>query len=271
MRTKKLREKKKFWDRRINIAHRKINRKKYYGLGVEIENYTEAVKGSVNTEEMIKALKSQRQEKIIKEGFIDKLMSLLSVTSLDSDNQLFASISGIFSDSFKKGTRRLFTKKGNRVDVDQFVNDQAISKIMNKQNEYFEKLHDDLQNKVRDTLKQGLEEGSSMTEIANNIEKTSENFTENRAKTVARSEVIKASSQGTEDTMRKAGIEKFMWLSARNDNVCESGNFHESFNGKTFTSCREYDGTTWHIDGLHPVPVQHSHPNCRCTLVAETE
>jgi len=265
-----LKERKKFWDRRINIAHRKINRKKYYGVGVEIEKYKDTVANAVDVSDAVEVLRNNRQESFrTKESLIDKIMSLVTVTNLSKDNQLFASISGIFSDSFKKGTRRLFTKKGKRVDVDQFVDEGAVSNLMQDQDKYFSNLSNDVTNKMEDTLRQGLEEGKSNQQMAKELEQVSDNFTRNRAETIARSEVIKASSQGTKSTMDKAGIEEFMWLSARNEDVCDGDNFHENFNGKTFTNCRDYDGATWHKDGLHPMPVENSHPNCRCTLVAE--
>lgn len=267
----RLKERKKFWDRRINIAHRKINRKKYYGVGVEIDKYVKAVRDSVNLREATDILKSQRESFSTRENLIDRIAQLVTVTNIANNDKLFATVSGIFSDSFQKGTRRLFTKNGDRVDVEQFVDENAVSSLMQDQDKYFSNLSRDVTDKTEDILRRGLEEGQSMQQLGKNLESEIDKFTRNRAETIARSEVIKASSRGVEKSMDKAGIEEFMWLSARDDTVCEDHNFQENFDGETFTNCRDYDGTTWHKDGHHPVPVEHSHPNCRCTLVANVD
>lgn len=263
---------KPYWDRRINIAHRKINRKKHYGIGVEINNYKEKVREAVDIEKAVDTLKNNKKEDYkTKQDLIDSIAALVSVQQLGQNNELQAAITGIFSDSFKKGTRRLFTKQGDRVDVDQFVDQAAVSNIMKDQDKYFQNLTQDVQQKTEDVLRQGFEEGKGTSEIARNLEQEIDSFTRNRAETIARSECIKASSEGTKATMEKAGVKKFTWLSARDSTVCEKGSFESNFNGKTYTSCRELDGETFDKDGYHPMPVRDSHPNCRCTLVAEVE
>lgn len=262
-----------YWDRRINIAHRKINRKKYYGVGVEIENYVDKVRDAVDVSKAVNYLKSREAETAKKEALIDDAAMMVSVKSLSDNPALYSSISAVFGDSFQKGTRRLFTKSGDRVDVDQFTDESAISGLMNKQDDYFQKLSEDVGNKTRDTLRQGLEEGKSMQEMGKELEQNVDEFTRNRADTIARSEVIKASSKGTEATMDKAGVDEFMWLSARDSRVCkaEDNSWSENFNGTTYRSCRDYDGETFHKDMNHPMPVRDSHPNCRCTMVANVD
>lgn len=258
-----------YWDKRINIAHRSINRKKYYGLGVEIERYQDAVEKAVDVEDAVKVLKARQTEgRTVTEGLVDDIVERVKVVDLSNASELFNEIQGTFSDSFKKGTRRLFTKDGDRVDVDQFVDEGEVSELMQDQAEYFDNLQSDLDEELTETVRRGMEEGKDPREIADDLEQTSSNVSRNRADTIARSELTKASSAGTKSSMDRAGIEEFMWLSARNPNVCESGSFQTNINGQTFTSCRELDGTVWNKDGNHPVPVEHSHPSCRCTLIA---
>ena len=262
-----------FWDKRLKIAHRKINRKKYYGVGVEIEKYTDLIEDAVDFEKAVDVL--QNAQETVKEEFttcedlIDKISSLITIKDLSSDTGLYADIQAVIEDSFRKGTRRLFTKNGDRVDVDEFVDENVVSELMNEQDDYIENLSQAINDEVQETLRKGYSKGLSGNELADKLEKNVKNVSRNRAKRIARSELTKASSRATEKTMDKAGVKKFMWLSARDSTVCKPGNFSENFNGKEFTSCREYDGTTWDKDMAHPKPVEHSHPNCRCTLVAD--
>ena len=262
-----------FWDKRLKIAHRKINRKKYYGVGVEIDRYTDLIEDAVDFEKAVDVL--QNAQESVKESFttredlVDKISSLITIKDLSSDTGLYADIQAVIEDSFRKGTRRLFTKNGERVDVDEFVDENVVSELMNEQNDYIENLSQAINDEVQDTLRKGYSKGLSGNELADKLEKNVKNVSRNRAKRIARSELTKASSRATEKTMDKAGVKKFMWLSARDSTVCEPGNFSHTFNGKEFTSCREYDGTTWDKDMAHPKPVEHSHPNCRCTLVAD--
>ena len=262
-----------FWDKRLKIAHRKINRKKYYGVGVEIDKYTDLIEDAVDFEKAVDVLNNATES--VKESFktredlIDKISQLITIKDLSSDSGLYADIQAVIEDSFRKGTRRLFTRDGDRIDVDEFVDETVVSELMNEQTDYIDNLSDAINQEVQQTLRKGYSKGLSGNELADQLEDKVKNVSRNRAKRIARSELTKASSRATEKTMDKAGVKKFMWLSARDSTVCEPGNFSEVFNGKEFTSCREYDGTTWDKDMAHPKPVEHSHPNCRCTLVAD--
>lgn len=260
-----------YWDRRINIAHRDINRKKYYGVGTEITNYIDEAEQALNVEDAIQLLRAR--EEAVTEDLATDIAQAVTINKLTG--QKYEAVAALFSDSFKKGTRRLFTKDGDRVDVDEFVDQSVIDDIMRDQDDYWQNMKQDLQNKVRNEVARGVEEGESIRKIRKRVEQTSSDFTRNRAETIARSEVIKASSEGTTSTMERAGIDKFIWLSARNNDVCtgrdagDPPSFETNIGGTTYTSCRELDGETFDRQGIHPIPVQDTHPNCRCTIVAD--
>lgn len=267
------REDRDYWDRRINIKHRKINRKKYYGVGVEMDAYVDTAVDALDIEDALNILQARETRRT--EDLADDVAQMVIIKQLDGEMRNM--VAGVLADSFQKGTRRLFTKDGQRVDVEEFVNQGAVSELVQDQDDYWQNMQQDLKDKVRNAVRSGFEEGESIPKIRDRVEKTSKEFTKDRAETIARSEVIKASSQGTQHTMEKAGVDEFMWLSARNSDVCkgeeegEPPSFETNIDGERFTSCRELDGTTWDRTLHHPVPVKHSHPNCRCTLVANID
>lgn len=104
------------------------------------------------------------------------------------------------------------------------------------------------------TLADGLAAGDSPLKVAKALEERA-NLPEARARTVARTEVMHAHSEGQLDGMQELGVEEVgvmvEWSTAGDDRVCPI--------------CKPLEGVVLTIDearGLIP-----RHPNCRCTWI----
>lgn len=101
----------------------------------------------------------------------------------------------------------------------------------------------------------GMAEGRSPKEIARNITATIDKIGLNRAKTLARTEVIRAHHGASIAEFRAAGIEgvivKAEWLTAGDNRVCPR--------------CEGNEGQIFTLDEIEPmIPL---HPNCRCVAI----
>jgi SPP1 gp7 family putative phage head morphogenesis protein len=108
--------------------------------------------------------------------------------------------------------------------------------------------------KISRTLAEGLATGLSPLEMARELADEVD-MSIGRARTLARTEVIRAHHMGNIATYEQAGIEgvtvQAEWLATDDDKVCE---FCEDMNGKVFT-----------LEEIAPmIP---AHPNCRCVAI----
>lgn len=71
-----------------------------------------------------------------------------------------------------------------------------------------------------------------------------------RLKTIARTEVLRAHNQGRLKFHQRVGVQKVEWLAMEDERMCPV--------------CGGLDGKTFPVDKLPPQP---AHPNCRCTHV----
>lgn len=247
----------RWWRLRVGLYHRKINRRKYYGVQVLINQYAQLIQKIF--EPLFMGLEDFfRNQKegigIVREaGVSDILNAFLGTVKISTD--ALEEINNLLIKSFKRGGKRVMNRNGDKIEV-KYVDERAIASLLQKQPDYLEKWDKEIRLKVRDSIVKGMNEGKSFRDMRKDIMKQARDITENHAMTIARSEVIKASAEGVEQGLREAGVEYMIWLSARDNRVCPV--------------CKEFDGNRYPIGGKHPKPVTDTHPNCRCVVVADT-
>lgn len=113
---------------------------------------------------------------------------------------------------------------------------------------------DDMGAKLNRILAQGIADGRGVIDIAREMTKQV-GFSQNRAMTFARTEIINAHADGQLDAFQKLGIDELgvmaEWSTAGDERVCPD--------------CANYEGKTFTVQearGLIPY-----HPNCRCTWI----
>ncbi|GAG97404.1 unnamed protein product, partial [marine sediment metagenome] len=104
---------------------------------------------------------------------------------------------------------------------------------------------------LRRTLIEGFAQGESIPKITRRIKGFFEETYKNRAKTIARTEVIAANSEGALKGYEVEGVQKAEFYTALDERVCEE--------------CMALHGNVYPISEAHGlIPV---HPSCRCTYV----
>lgn len=244
--------KERWWATRIKIYHRKINRQKYYGVKKIIKEYEKEIQAIY--EPLFKKIKEIKEANIQEAFKIKNILALIGevvipVRSIDKIQQFI-------KEAYEKGGKRVFTKTAHKIKVAEVKPTPILRSIHVRQIQYLEKLNEDLKEAIENILIDGVAEGKEIYEITKEIEDKVKRKIKTRAETIARSEIIKASAEGTRQIMRQAGVKHYIWLTARDDRVCKT--------------CQALDGKKFRIDDPNaPLPVKDTHPNCRCVLVAD--
>lgn len=139
-----------------------------------------------------------------------------------------------------------------------FNSSEALSKIQFLATRTYEQLKGVTSQMAADMnriLSQGMLEGSSVTQIARELEDKIDTLTSTRAMTIARTETVAAHAEGQLDGFERLGVKdlgvKAEWLTAGDLRVCPI--------------CGDKEGKLFTIEearGLIP-----QHPNCRCSWV----
>lgn len=258
--------------RKSEISGGEAAKRSYWGTGKKIGEYQDAISDALDTEELESAIDSvtdnRRNEKVISESLIDDLVASLDFDAL-FDAAVVSQLEELVMESYKEGGSRLLTTDGDKLDPFD-VSPRRIVDQLKGQEVYLRNLSRDAEERVRSTLEQGVEDGRTLSDMRDDIVNGVEDMTEQRAETIARSEITKASSKGTQQAMEEAGVETVQMFAEIDDRTCESGSFEWRGPDGTYTSCRE-----WHREEFDredaPTPVRDSHPNCRCALLVVTE
>lgn len=113
---------------------------------------------------------------------------------------------------------------------------------------------DQMDTMISRILARGMGEGRNPRDIARDLMKQVD-ISRNRARTIARTEVISAHAEASLNSYREAGLEgvkvRAEWSTAGDDAVCPE--------------CEDMEGKEFEIDDAHGlIPL---HPNCRCAFI----
>ena len=235
------------------IHHKKINKRKHYGVGVDIKEYEELIQETIDYSELDDYLSSLK-EKTLTESFVDDAVNRIRNLF---DTGVAEKITDIFQDSHDKGTRRLFDKDGEQIDIED-VEPRGLEKLTKKQSDYLENLEQDMGNEVENELQKAMKKGESIPEARDRLINQLDNMSKNRAETIARSEIIKASSKGTENAMDEAGVDKVIWVSTDDSRTC--GHPDNPNKAPDWGGCWELHRKPFERREA-PTPVEDTHPN----------
>lgn len=139
--------------------------------------------------------------------------------------------------------------------------DHATLQFAESTNETTEQNINDALDQLREALKNGLDEGDSVANMAKHIEQIFENIDTTRAELIARTEMSRATHEAQKITAKASGVVNGFVLQA-SDDCCDI--------------CQDLDGTKIGLDGSFtdddysdtPVPI---HPFCRCTMLEDID
>lgn len=239
-------------DRKIQgqsrVYHRKISKRKYYGVDTRIQEYQEIIEDAIDLDAGLEELRERR------EGLDDDIARAITANSgLDQDDKKQSA--ELLREAFDRGSRRVFNLEGEALRPAQKPSEFAVQTLIDAQDEYLKNIVDEVGTVVQEEVTQALQGDKTLFEAQQAIEDKGRNVTRNRAETISRSEMIKASGRGTQKTLEEIGVNKVVWIATIDNRVCPT--------------CRDLHLSEWGVR-QSPTPVEDTHPNCRCTIVAKT-
>ena len=166
--------------------------------------------------------------------------------------------------AYKKGIERAYSelnKAGASIDGAMNaaffspVNADAVGLLYTRTFNELKGVTDVMDQQISRILAQGLAEGLGAFQIAKDINTVVDNIGINRARTIARTEIIRAHHVATINTYKSAGIKDVKilaeWSTANDARVC--------------SLCAPLEGTIWPLDKAEAMIPRH--PNCRCVAI----
>jgi SPP1 gp7 family putative phage head morphogenesis protein len=238
-----------------------LNKRANYGVKVEIKKYDTLIKEIFYDEGLI-------DKYVIQPNHTENLSDSFTLYLEEINRKLqsyWEEIKSIFYSSFEKGTKRVLDKEGKKVilEIGEVKDKRGIEDLIARQQMNFKSLSSAQAIKVMKIIADGRERGISAQDIAGSIKQGVKELTNNRAMTIARTEIIKSHTRGQTQVMKEAGIEKYLWVTSGNSNVCPT--------------CEGFEIESEDIKGYlvdmagsptNPLPGLNSHPNCACTVIA---
>lgn len=137
------------------------------------------------------------------------------------------------------------------------LNRPALVALQTYNLDLIRKVTEDLRTEIRSTILQGIIQGQSIPQISRQLtqgtalQRGAFRKVETRATVIARTETIRAFSQGTQWQFQAHGIRLVAWMTAKDDRVCRW--------------CGPLDDQTFPLNRL-PGGGPPVHPQCRCYL-----
>ena len=237
-------------------ARTKIDKKKYYGVKVNIKEYKKSISDYFNNETLLKkAMKGPESLAIKMDRYFFQLKSNYS--------ELLDKAKEILGDAFEKGSKRVLDNSGGTIKLDEPVDQAAVDILTNQQTVYYDNLTEAQSRKTNEIIAAGLEDGLSDKEISENITGSIKNISNKRALRIARTEIVKSHTIAQTETMNQAGIKEYNYVTSNDKKVAKICKKNQGPKGREKIYKTELAGTA-----QNPLPVVNSHPNCRCTTVA---
>lgn len=255
--------------RKLEQSDEELDRRKHWGVETRVKEYKETILDNIDLSQLEDTLDEFNQENAVKESLFDNIAAQIDFSSLFAAGTV-DELKGIVAEMFEKGSSRLLTTDGNTLSVEFGEKPERIMNQLEQQEIFLKNLQEDAEEKVRDVIVNGAEDGKSIGEMKDEIVEEVEDMTEHRAETTARSELVKASSKGTQSALEEAGVEEIMWDASDDRQICDPGTFSTRAEGEEFTHCGALDGEVFDRRES-PTPVSDTHPNCRCAVLVVTE
>lgn len=137
------------------------------------------------------------------------------------------------------------------------VNRPALVMLQEYNLSLIKRVTEDLRTEIKSVIQQGIIQGQSIPQISRQLTTdtalTKGTFpkVERRARVIARTETIRAFSQGAQWQYRQNGITRVRWMTGRDERVCEW--------------CGPLDNLVFALDDL-PFGGPPIHPQCRCMI-----
>lgn len=207
-----------------------------------------------------------KHKKSIKKNFNEFYRRLIMVFDVEKIKaRLKSVIKRTFNNGVERGEESLGFQVGFKPEFDGWVNnlteEQINGYVLPDGKQWFgiNGVNKELQNKIFDSVADGLKESESMTQLRNRVSELFVEAKNMRSLRIARTEATRILNQGTIQAFKSSGVSgQKEWIATMDERTCPW--------------CRALDGKkvglseTFESDGMaldHPP----RHPNCRCSVI----
>lgn len=230
-------------------------------ISIETQNFNVIKEILAKSEESILALvkkqvlktskntKKKAQDEDISDIITLGLMVFSDYEIANIEKEMFQNI----NKTYKLGISRAEEDIGKKVELDD---KEDIDNLTKDSVGYISGLNDEMQDRLRTTIADGIKAGLTYPELSVLIQEDFD-FAENRAKLISITELERSHNNAYISSAESLGIEKFIWNISPDDKVCEI--------------CMGLDGTEISLEESYDAIPSKSHPTCRCFLSSYIE
>ena len=137
---------------------------------------------------------------------------------------------------------------------------QKVGALVEKSKGEFKGVSDAVNQQIRRAVADGMVNEESLSTVTKKIQDVAESVGEVRARTIARTETMKAINTGVKDRYKEIGVTHYERIEAEDERTCTD--FLFVVGGKEYHGCTEIDGLICTREEADEIDAQ-THPNCR--------
>lgn len=243
----------------------RINKVKYYGITSNIDKYRKLIYDTFFDEKLINEISKQAMLETTQED-LNSSLDLLNNELVKRINQIWAKVSEILFDAFRKGSKRVILKSGSLVKVPTAEDDPGIQELIKKQDTYFKNLSKDQTQLILNTIAESRKQGVSPNTMADLIVQKVKELSIVRARMIARTEVVRSHNIGQVKVMKELDVKTYNFITANDSKVCKICKKYQGPISNPHKYLVEMAGTK-----DNPLPAVSTHPHCRCCIIISKE
>ena len=237
-------------------ARTKIDKKKYYGVKINVTTYRKQIYNHFYQPNLLdKIFKGKESLSTKANQYIFQIGSTY--------DKLVEVARSILGDSYRKGSKQIIDNSGDKIKLDEPVDEATVDVLTNQQVTYYDNLTRAQSKKINSLIELGYKDGLTDEQIADNIKSSVDTISRTRAQRIARNEIVKTFSTAQIETMKQAGIEEYNYITANDKKVSKICRRNQGAKGKEKIYKTSLAGTA-----QNPLPIKNSHIGCRCVTVA---
>jgi SPP1 gp7 family putative phage head morphogenesis protein len=182
------------------------------------------------------------------DDLINRFMKLLNLSPIS------LSVSKVITENYLKGLERAELE----LNMNFIKDEERLNLLKNYTFDNIKGMNDEIAEKLRKELSQGLMNLESVTKLKERVKKVM-NVSEERARLIATTEAHRAEVTGSMDAARQSGLKLMkQWDAHLDKRVCK---FCEALDGQTIPLDKKFNHNGVYLDS----PAD-NHPRCRCVV-----
>lgn len=229
---------------------RRIIRRRNYGFLKLINEYEKEIRAAtLNKADILELIREYGKNPYSQTESLQDVFDALNLRI----NRFIQKSAQRLKQAMQHGARKVLTQKGEPLQIKVPKYDTQVQALVQQNLRYVQKITTLQRDIIIRKLSDAIRQGKTYREVAKDIVAEASAIPYTKAKLIATTEISRAHVLAQQRVFRENNISKYKWLTAGDVNVCDR--------------CKANDGKIF-IVGQGPLPVENTHPRCRCVTVA---